>query len=286
MLKKITTTFVLITALVLLPIEKANATDIESNNLNNKGSIIIEDDADLLTETEEQELKMQVEPLSEFGIVMFKTTNTYNSSTSLRYIQNYYYSKFGNQRGVAFYIDMSARQVCACATGGLDKIITSSKCDTIMDNVYTYARRGDYYGCAKETFMQMNRLLSGGRIAESMKYYCNAILAIMISLFTSYGFFMLISGNNKASKNELIEECAVSLEHSPIEVTKTGTHRVYSPVSDSSSSGGSSGGFSGGGRRWRILWKRRKPRLLKLISEYSIHKLTFYYKFDTIVMSS
>ena len=261
MLKKVK--YLLLTLVLLISLQPtfSNAVTTENNITSNNYSIIIEDDADLLTETEEQQLRTQMEVLTEFGHVMFKTTDTANGTSSLRYIQNYYYSKLGNRSGVAFYIDMNKRQVCACATGGLDKIITSSKCDTIMDNVYTYARKGDYYGCAKETFSQMDRLLNGGRIAESMKYYCNAILSIMISLFVSYGFYILISGNRKASQGDLINECTVSLEHSPIEVAKTGSHRVYSPVSDSSSSGGG-GSFSGGGRRWRIFWKRRKSWLL------------------------
>ena len=233
--------------LVIIPTLPIYAETTESNLANKHYEIIIEDDADLLTEVQEQQLKSNLEELSEYGYVLFKTTNIANNSTSLRYIQNYYYSKLQNKSGVAFYIDMNKRQVCACATGGLDKIITSSKCDTIMDNVYTYARKGDYYGCAVETFSQMNRLLSGGKIAESMKYYCNAILSVMVSLFASFGFFMIITGNKRATKKELVNECVISLEHSPIEVAKTGSHRVYSPVSDSSSSGGSSGGGGGGG---------------------------------------
>ena len=250
--KKIIKLFLLIILFVLLSTTFVFAMDNEVN-ISKNYEIIIEDDADLLTDLEEQKLKSYMAVLSEYGNVMFKTTNTLNNSTSLRYIQNYYYSKLGNRSGVAFYIDMNKRQVCACATGGLDKILTNGKCDTIMDNAYTYAKRGNYLECAKETFFQMNRLLSGGKIAESMKYICNSILSIMISLFASYGFFMLIAGNKKVSQKDLIKECVVSLEHGPIDINKTGTHSTYSPISDSSSGGssggggGSSGGFSGSG---------------------------------------
>ena len=45
---------------------------------------------------------------------------------------------------------MNKRQICACATGGLDRIITSSKCDTIMDNVYKYAPEGEYVAVRRE----------------------------------------------------------------------------------------------------------------------------------------
>ena len=251
---------IFIIGILLFPLIKVKASDLNTNN--NAGyTIIIEDDANLLTNAQEQKLRDQLIPLTEFGYVMFKTTNTNDTSTPLRYIQNYYYSKLGNKSGVAFYIDMNKRQICACATGGLDRIITSSKCDTIMDNVYKYASQKNYYECSVQAFLQMNRLLNGEKIAESMKYICNGIVAIMLSLFASYGFIMMISQNKKASKKELIDECEIKFDHSEIDVKRTGTHSVYSPVSDSSSSGGSSGG--GGRRRRRLLWKWRKPWLLK-----------------------
>ncbi len=237
MLKKTVIMFLII--IISLPFTNVYAVE---NNTSSNYTIIIEDDANLLKENEKKELKTKMSELLEFGNVMFKTTSTSNNYSSLRYIQNYYYSKFKNQSGVAFYIDMNNRQICACATGGLDKTLTSAKCDIIMDNVYTYARRGDYFGCAKETFLQMDNLLNGRKIAESMKYISNSILAIMLSLFTSYGIYILLSNNKKASKNDIIEECEVFLEHTPISVEKTGTHREYSPISDSSSSGGSFGG--------------------------------------------
>ena len=247
--RKIITSLIII-SIILMSFTQIKATSISIEDAKTGPKIIIEDDADLLTMEEEQKLVSQMIPLTEFGYVMFKTTNTKNTITSLKYIQNYYYSKFENKSGVAFYIDMNQRQVCACATGGLDKIITSSKCDTIMDNVYKYATKKNYYECANQTFLQMNKLLNGEKIAESMKYYCNGIIAIMLSLFATYGFFVVISKNKKATNKELIDECVVSLEHSEIKVKKTGTHRVYSPVSDNSYSGGggsSSGGGGGGG---------------------------------------
>lgn len=241
---------VLILFFILLP--QVKGADI------NDYSVIIEDDADLLTDEEEQNLKSRMTVLTEFGNVLFKTTNYNSGYASLKYIQNYYYNTFGNKKGLAFYIDLNKRQICACASGGLDKLITNSKCDTIMDNVYSYARKGNYYQCAIETFSQMNNVLNGKKIAESMKYICNAILSIMISLFVSYGFIMFFSKKRKVSQKEMIEECIISLEHSEIEVNKTGTRREYSPMSSGSSGGGGSfgrrrseaaggGGFSGSG---------------------------------------
>lgn len=242
-------------------VSKVNAVELDENE--NNYQIVIEDDANLLTDGEERELRTIMEGLTEYGNVIFKTTNTENSYSSLKYIQNYYYSKFKNNSGVAFYIDMKNRQLCACATGGLDDIITSAKCDTIMDNVYRYASNKNYYMCASETYTQMNKLLLGQKIAETMKYICNAIVSVMLSLFASYGLFILLSGSKKASQKELISECEVSFQHSPIDAWKTGTHSEYSPRSESSSSGGSSSS-SRRRRRWRLLRQWRKPWILKI----------------------
>ena len=208
--------------------------------------IIIEDDADLLTSEEEEELKKQMMYLSEFGNVLFKTTNVGGLGNSTKYLENYYYSKFKNDNGVGFYIDMKARQICACADGDLDEIISSDDCDTIMDNVYRYATNENYLECAIEAYSQMNRLLSGEKIAQSMKYISNAFLSVMIAVLISYKLFMMKSNPKKASNSEVISKCETSLKNSEIIVTKTGTHREYSPISDSSSSGGSSGGGGGG----------------------------------------
>lgn len=254
MLKK--TTVILIIVFMLLGMFNvcfATKTDDSSNTVKTSEKeyqIVIEDDAELLTDGEEKELRGEMSKLSEYGNVLFLTTNEKIKGKSLKYIQDYYYLKFKNEAGVAFYIDMSNRQICACATGGLDKIITSSKCNTITDNIYRYASKEKYYECASKAFEQMHTLLIGGKIQENMKYICNAFLAVMISVFATYTLYNMITGNKKASNNDLIRECEVDLQHSAISVVKSGTHRVYSPQS----SGSSGGGHGGGGGRRRIFW--------------------------------
>lgn len=218
-------------------------------NSNNTSLVVIEDDANLLTEYQEEELRKEMNVLTEYGIVLFKTTDFSIDTRPLKYIQSYFYSKFGNKAGVAFYIDMSSRELCVTATsaGGLDKIITSAKCNIITDNIYRYASSGNYYKCASEAYKQMNQLLSGGKIAETMKHVCNAILSIMLSLFFTYGVFLIIMGNKKATHKEIVGECEVKFKHGSVEVIKKGSHRVYSPRSTSSSGGGGSSGHSSGG---------------------------------------
>ena len=49
---------------------------------------------------------------------------------------------------------------------------------SITDNTYTYATNKDYYGCASYSFKQINTILSGGKIAEPMRYTSNIFIAI------------------------------------------------------------------------------------------------------------
>lgn len=113
--KKMITLILVIIELLFLDYTCVSAmTNIDTTN---NYKIIIEDDANLLTETEEQKLKVTMSALTEYGNVMFKTTNITTNYKPLKYIRNYYYSTLANQKGVAFYIDMKQRQLCVCATG-------------------------------------------------------------------------------------------------------------------------------------------------------------------------
>ena len=79
-----------------------------------------------------------------------------------------------------------------------------------------------------------------------MRYTSNIVLAITLSALIS---FLIVYNNSKLKKssiNEIIKNSKSNLLVKSIIGTKTGTERVYSPVSDSSSGGGSSGGGGGG----------------------------------------
>ncbi|MBR3002630.1 MAG: TPM domain-containing protein [Clostridia bacterium] len=230
-------------------------------NLNNESSkykVIIEDDANLLTEVEESQLKAQMNELTEYGNIVFKSIND-NHSTTASYASKYYHQTLGTQSGTLFLIDMDNRKIYIFSDGENYKTITSSKAETITDNIYTYATKKQYYQCAKEAFSQIYILLEGGKIAEPMKYISNGLIAIMLALFVNFVIFRSVTKAKATGSGELLKECESYFEHTPPEVTETGEHRVYSPI-ESSSGGG--GGFSGGGRRWRIFRRRRRPQFL------------------------
>lgn len=212
-----------------------------------ENKIIIEDDANLLSSSEEEDLYELMEKISEFGSVMLKTIDI-NSSSTRYYAENYYYNQIGNESGVLFLIDMDNREIYIASSGTMYNTITKSKADSITDNVYRYATRSDYYQCAEEAFKEVFSLLNGKKIAEPMKVICNIILAFMFALLINYGIFKIASKVKKTSGKEILEGAEGYFENEGSTACKTGQHKEYSPQSSGSSSSG--GGFSGGGR-WR-----------------------------------
>ena len=208
--------------------------------------IIIEDDADLLTDEQEKELLKDMRPLSEYGNIAFKSISTNNTSTN-DFARTYYHDMFGHgvSNGSLFLIDMDNREIYIFSDGNNYKIINNSKAYLITDNIYKMASAGDYYGCASEAYTAMYTLLAGGKIMEPMRHISNGVLAIVISFFTTFLIVLSSSRIKKANNSEIIKNCDVAFNANNIVGTKTGTHRVYSPVSESS--GGSSGGGGGGG---------------------------------------
>lgn len=245
-------TFLWIMIVVLFSFTKTSfaiASDIYENS-DTGYKVIIEDDADLLSYTEEQSLADSMEKLTKYGNIAFKSINKNGYGSTSQYAERYYHDTFGKESGTVFIIDMHKRKIYIFSDGQNYKTITKSKAETITDNIYKYASMEDYFECADRAYSQMYTILEGGKIAEPMKYVSNALIAIMLALFANFAIFKIATKNKAASSNEQIKECAFSCTHTNPSVVQTGEHRVYSPVSSSSSSGGSSGGgggSSGGG---------------------------------------
>lgn len=207
--------------------------------------VIIEDDADLLTDTEETSLAEVMKGITAYGNVAFKSIST-NSMSSRNYAENYYRSKFGTASGTVFLVDMDNRNLWIFSDGAIYRVITKGYADTITDNVYTKASAADYYGCAAEAFRQMNKLLEGDKIAQPMKYASNAFLAVIAALLINFGVVTVFAGTRKTTDKELMSKAEKRFAITKPVPTFLHETKVYDPVSDSGGSSGSSGGGGGG----------------------------------------
>ena len=206
--------------------------------------VVIEDDAQLLTDGEKSQLAETMKDITPYGDVAFKSID-YNSYSTETYIERYYNSIFGTGSGTVFLIDMDNRNIWIYSDGSIYSTITTAYANVITDNVYNYASDRDYFSCANKAFIQEAALLQGRRISQPMKYISNALLAIAIAILINYFIVRQTSRVRKASDNEIVNGVFANNAFNNVSVNFIRQTRTYSPRSSSSS--GSSGGHSGGG---------------------------------------
>ncbi|MBQ7058943.1 MAG: TPM domain-containing protein, partial [Firmicutes bacterium] len=228
---------ILLAAVLVLPLS-VKADDAVYTNPDTGYKAYIIDEADLLTSSEEGKLVEDMKPVTAYGNVMFLSTNDNNRGSSKDYAKSFYRQYFGSASGTIFLIDMDNRNIWIHSDGRIYRTVTTAYGNTITDNVYTYASKGDYYTCAAEAFRQEVKILDGGRIAQPMKYICNALIALVAgSLIT---FFVMQS--QRRTKN-----LRVSKAKAAVSVQLLGRQLLESHVYTQSSGGsGGGGGFSGG----------------------------------------
>ena len=227
-------------ATAFLPVLPASASDGKTLY-----RIVIEDDADLLTDAEEAKLYQEMSAIAEYANVAFHTVDGHDYSGTKAYAESYYVSTFGGgTNGTVFLIDLDRRNLWIVSDGAAYRSITTNRANIITDNVYTYASRKEYYECASKAFSQMLAVLEGERIAAPMKTVGNALLAVAASLLIMFLVVKSVANPKKPTAAELAAFSAVAFEAEEPRTIHTGTTRRYDPPAKSSGGGG---GFSGGG---------------------------------------
>ena len=227
-------------------LNKVNEHYYEEINAETKYHLIIDDTANLLTDAQIKDLAKEMNHLTQYGNILFKSTNE-NSQTVEKYAHDYYYEKFGSKSGTLFLIDMAHRYLYIHSDGENYHYITKAKADTITDNVYRYATNGDYYTCALQVYEQAEKVITGERISEPMKYTSNALISLICGFFISFMFIWSNSRIKSATPADILKNCKIKYKVGDISGVQTGQRRVYSPQSDGGSSGFSSGGHGSGG---------------------------------------
>ena len=100
-------------------------------------------------------------------------------------------------------INMTSRELGFYSDGENYRLITRTNAETIADNIYLYARSGDWYTCCSRGFQDVLALLEGSRIARPMKYIGNGLMALTLSILLNYLFLGLLM-RDKKSKNETL----------------------------------------------------------------------------------
>lgn len=150
-----------------------------------KGNYRIDDQAELLTEAQREQLATICEEISQYIDTGFISTTTAFRDVEMladTYVEQY----FGSDAAAVFAIDMYNRQIAVYANAEGKKIIREIDARAITDNVYTYASDGDYFGCAQAAFSQMLTRCQGGEVASPMRHVTNLLMAIVLGVLLNF----------------------------------------------------------------------------------------------------
>lgn len=209
----------------------------------------IADEANLLSDAEEKALYDAMLPLCEYGTPLFWSTNASGSYSTMA--TRYFYERYGNEDGLLFVINMNVRQLTLVTGGHISRVITQADTNTITDNVYRLARKGDYAGCATEAFRESLKLLQGEKIARPMKLISNVLIALTLALMIVYLYIRQRYENRpKTGKINAALPVTAGKAAAFSALLTAGNARMTKQTRvdiSSSSHGGGRGGFSGGG---------------------------------------
>ena len=226
----------LLILLLLVPVLAAA----ETRTNETTGFIAVLDDSGSLLDTAEYDGVWEaMMPVTEYCNVGFYT---YSGSDKTYVMDKAKAWANANFKGTCtlFIIDMATRQLAVWSSTDVQKTLTQSKGYTITDNVYKYASRGDYAGCAESAFNQMYKVLKGVNVKGPMRVISNALLALLAAILLAYLFISArMEQEVKVSMPDIITTTAAGAG------AVIAAKKLPRKVKHSSSSGG--GGFHGGG---------------------------------------
>jgi uncharacterized protein len=210
----------------------------------NEADVYIDDGAGLFGEEQYAQVKAaMLRVTSLYPVALVTTGDTGGYYTTESYAVSKFRDLYGSGKGILFVIDMQNRYLYLYTDNGNSKL-SVSKCDTVTDNVYMYARNGDYTKCATETFSQVFDVMADIAIPQPMKHMSNLLIAVSASLFAVFVYaYKKTRIKSPGEVYQLDKDMKKLININNADATLKRSYRI----SHSSSSGGRSGGFGGFG---------------------------------------
>ena len=233
----------LLLVLILLPCIAAAEPVTRENGVTTEFRAVIDDTAGLLDSAQYEGVFNAMMPITDYCNVGFYTYDGTDREYVLTKAKAWAQKTFGTTCTL-FIIDMATRQLAVWSTDDIMKTLTQAKAYTITDNVYAYATRKDYAGCAETAFNQMHKVLKGEMISGTMRIVSNILLACLAAILLSYLFLSVRM--EQEVKVTMPEVVTATTGAGAVIAGKRLTRKVHHS-SGSGGSGGGGGGFSGGG---------------------------------------
>lgn len=206
-------------------------------------AVYIDDAENLIDEAALLEIMI---PVTAYGGAAFVSARA--NTSAAQYAQDRYREYFGTDSGTLFLIDMKGRYLWIFSDGAVWQSITTPMANTITDNVYRYASRGNYDACAQEAFTQITMVLANRRIAQPMKHINNALLALFCAFLLNFWLAVILGRKEKPDPAEMAKAHAWSFVMKDRRKEKVSNSKTYKPLPQSDGGGSSSSGGGGGGR--------------------------------------
>ena len=100
--------FSIVLVFCLFIIGSVYAKTVEYTDEETNYQLLIEDDANLLTDSDIDKLMTDMQPLTQYGNIVFKSISE-NSTSAQNFAKDYYHGKYGIMSGSLFLIDMDSR---------------------------------------------------------------------------------------------------------------------------------------------------------------------------------
>ncbi len=236
--------FVLMAVCFLLPV-----TAFAGEAAPDPGLAYINDQADLLSDTEEEDLYEIMKYALDYGNMVFITITDSMGYNSSDYIEMLYQTspQLKGTNAVIYMIDMDNRMLWITGYGTLKKNISPDYANLITDNVYKYASDEQYGRCAIEGYKQIVTRISGVRISGPLRTAGNFSIALIAATVICFLIAYITSSSRKAGSADIVANIEKRINLSNPNVAHTTTQRIYDPPSSSSGSSGGSRSFGGGG---------------------------------------
>lgn len=224
-------------------------------------NVTIKDGAELLSKSEEADLEKQLSSYNTDKNYLIVTENDYESGySSMHSEMDFQYNNIysANEDGIAFIINMKDRQLYMGGFGKCSHELRSGDAVDITDNVYRYAKDGDYYSCLSRAFSEADTILNNGAIFRPLRYIVSILFGFLFGFLIMF-FVVIISRTTNRSKTGQPDKISAAVISSAVItgaitgglINKTVTKHYSSSSSSSSGGGGASsgggGGSSGGG---------------------------------------
>ena len=129
-----------------------------------RGTPLVNDYADLLSDREEENLYVKLRKVSDkYGIdTVVVTTNSTNGKSIENYADDFYDYNGYKTDGVMFVIDMGQREIYIQTNGRCMKLITDYGIDTIFDHMMSDLSNGNYYNAFMTFASDADSLMKSG----------------------------------------------------------------------------------------------------------------------------